>query len=396
VLVDLHAHYPMHVIAREQGDTHARIRRWHPKIERWIPGWFRSGLVRMLSRVFNYQGPGDTPSVRLELMQQGDVGVILSVLYCPLDEIDFERPYGAKPTPEYCDDLLKQLDAVELDIKEHQEKGWRARIAHSPAELDAALNNGELVLIHAVEGGFHLGADETAIRNNVKALAEKGIVYITVAHLFWRDIATNAPALPFMPDPLYKRVFPQPAKGLSELGKAAVRAMIEHGVLIDISHMSERGIEETFALVERCDPQGEVPVIAGHTAVRFGKSEYNLPPPIIKRLAERSGLIGLIACEHWMSDGSAKPKSAADSFELIYRHIDRIHQLTGSYEHIAFGTDLDGYIKPALPGLEHLGLMRGLQAALRHRYGPATAQLITSENALRVLRKAWGRPVPNP
>jgi microsomal dipeptidase-like Zn-dependent dipeptidase len=346
--------------------------------------------------VFNYQGPGDTPGVRLELMRQGDVGVILSVLYCPLDEIDFKQRYGAKPIPRYFDDLLQQLKEVEDDIKAHRREGKRAAIAHSPDELDAALKKGEQVLIHAVEGGFHLGADETAITNNVKKLAEEGIAYLTVAHLFWRDIATNAPALPFMPDPLYNRVFPQPAEGLSELGRAAVRAMIEHGVLIDISHMSERGIEETFALLDMCDPQREVPVIAAHTAVRFGKSEYNLTGPIIKRVAERNGLIGLIACEHWMSDGSGKPASAADSYELIYKHIDRIHQVTGGYDHVAFGTDIDGYIKPALPGLEHLGLMRGLQAALRHRYGAATAELITSENALRVLRSAWGRPVRCP
>ena len=50
--------------------------------------------------------------------------------------------------------------------------------------------------------------------------------------------------------------------------------------------------------------------------------------------------------------------------ELVYAHIDRIAQVTGSHDHAAIGSDLDGWIKPALPGLEHLGRMRYVQDAL--------------------------------
>jgi microsomal dipeptidase-like Zn-dependent dipeptidase len=54
----------------------------------------------------------------------------------------------------------------------------------------------------------------------------------------------------------------------------------------------------------------------------------------------------------------------------------------------------DGYIKPALPGLEHLGRMRDLQAALTDRYGAQDAEKIASANALRVLRRAGGAQAP--
>ena len=53
----------------------------------------------------------------------------------------------------------------------------------------------------------------------------------------------------------------------------------------------------------------------------------------------------------------------------LCRHIDRICELTGGFDNVAIGSDLDGYIKPALPGLEHMGQMARLQEALVDRYG---------------------------
>jgi microsomal dipeptidase-like Zn-dependent dipeptidase len=78
---------------------------------------------------------------------------------------------------------------------------------------------------------------------------------------------------------------------------------------------------------------------------------------------------------------------------LLCEHIDKICEVTGSRDHVAFGSDLDGYIKPALPGLEHHGRMHALQQALIERYGEAAAERFTSGNALRVIRCGWGRGI---
>jgi microsomal dipeptidase-like Zn-dependent dipeptidase len=75
--------------------------------------------------------------------------------------------------------------------------------------------------------------------------------------------------------------------------------------------------------------------------------------------------------------------------ELVYAHIDRIAQVTGSHDHAAIGSDLDGWIKPALPGLEHLGRMRYVQDALAAKYGSEVAEKISSANLLALLRRAW-------
>jgi microsomal dipeptidase-like Zn-dependent dipeptidase len=211
-----------------------------------------------------------------------------------------------------------------------------------------------------------------------------------VAHLFWRAVATNAPALPFLPDWLYHLAFPQPKEGLSSLGRAAVSAMAEHGILIDITHMSGRAIDDTFALLDDRDPAQRIPVIATHMACRFGGLEYSFTDETIRRVAARGGVLGCILCQHYITSGlRRRVRTYEDSVAALCRHIDRIRDVTAGFDHVAIGSDLDGYIKPALPGLEHMGRMRALQRSLSERYGPEAAEQICSSNALRVLRSAW-------
>lgn len=385
MLVDLHAHYPMHVLPRYRRGTHAQLKRWRR-------AWLRAQIVRLLSLVFNYQGPNDEPGVTLDLMARGNVGAIFSALYCPFDEIDLGKRYGARPQSGYFDDLLEQLEDVESDIASHRRAGARVTIARSPQDLKQALASNTSTLIHSVEGGFHLGATEGEVRANVETLARRGVVCITVAHLFWRQVATNAPALPFMPDRLYTLLFHQPRRGLAPLGRTLVSAMAAAGILIDVTHMNEPAMAETFGLLDELCGEDRVPVIATHAAYRFGGLAYNLTEDSVKRIARRGGVLGLIACEHYISDGAAKPQSFKQSFELLCRHIERIRDITQSDDHVAFGTDLDGYIKPALPGLEHLGRMHRLQEKLEARYGSAAARKFCSDNALRVIDAVWQRP----
>lgn len=133
-------------------------------------------------------------------------------------------------------------------------------------------------------------------------------------------------------------------------------------------------------------------MIATHMAFRFGGLEYCFDESTVVRVAQRGGLLGLICCEHFITSGvSGIDKSPDGSARALCHHIDKINELTGSYDNIAVGSDLDGYIKPALPGLEDMSRMAHLQQALGTRYGEHIAEQICSGNALRVLRSQWGR-----
>jgi microsomal dipeptidase-like Zn-dependent dipeptidase len=306
--------------------------------------------------------------------------------------MDLSKSYGAPPDGTYLASLLEQLELVEGSVA--SDPG--VAVARSGDELVAALAANRKVLIHCVEGGYHLGGTEEEIRNAVGQLAARGVAYITLAHLFWRDIATNAPALPFLPDPLYRLIFPQPRQGLSALGLIAAEAMLEHRILIDITHMSSRATTATLDLMDRRDPNREIPVLATHEACRFRRlrrREYNLSDQTIRRVAERRGLIGIILCPHYLlGGGPLRRRQTADikgSVDALCTHIDHMREVTGSLDHVGIGSDLDGWIKPALTGLGHLGKMAALQAELRQRYGQADGEKICSGNAVRVLTTSW-------
>ena len=388
MLIDMHGHFPMHLLEDDEQRSHAHLEAW------WRHRW-QGLVVELINHFANYQGPRDTPSVTEKLMRDGDVGVTLSVLYQAFDEMDLTQDYAAPPLPRYFADVVNQRGTVEDYATAHSAD---VVIAHSAQELDEHLSDGSgtPILVHAIEGGFHIGNDPEDVQGNVAELARLGVAYITVAHLFFRQVATNAPALPFLSDGVYNRVFHQDDdEGLTPLGRELVEAMVDEGILVDLTHMRAQSIRDVFSLLDARDPAHEVPVIATHMAYRFGGLEYSFDDDTVKRVAARGGLLGLILCQHYITSGLP---DIAETFEgsvkALCLHIDKIHELTGSYDHIGIGSDLDGYIKPALPGLEHQGRMAVLQQALRDRYGADVAQQIAGGNALRVLRSEWGRKRP--
>ena len=484
MIVDLHAHYPMHLMDEHMAARPGLVWKWfrsappsrrrvHVAKVRYRPQRRHRALLvallRLLNPIANYRSLTSGPGVTLEKMRKGGVGVVLSPLYEPLDELGAipwwilglcgsfllavgclalggilsfwghhvpdppdramlggasflfvvslvcflllatlvllmilhnwlalvvggrdELP-GSYPRKAYLVDVLIQQREVERDIRA---VGTWATGARDYAQLEAAIAKNQIALVHAVEGGFHLGRSEQAIERSVRKLARSGVAYVTLAHLVWRRIASNAPGVPFLPDWLYHVLAPQPERGLTPLGIAAVCSLVRHGVLIDITHMSEKAIWETFALLTKIEnaenEKGRVPVIATHIACRFDRHEYNLSKSTIREIANRQGVMGVIFCRHWTSTGLFQPTSQAESFQIIKQHVDRIHSLTGCYDHVALGSDIDGYVKPMLPGLEDMSMMPDLAYFLRREYGSAVAGKILSDNALDVLSRGWG------
>jgi microsomal dipeptidase-like Zn-dependent dipeptidase len=354
----------------------------------------RALLIGLAGLFFNYRSPWAGPRVRMKYLREGGVGVALSVVLSAIDEADIS--HGTRPRGDYLDAVTDQMALVARHVAErHCEQ---ATVARNPRELRDAVDGGRLGLVHCVEGGFHLGADPHAVRDAVTRLAGLGVAYITLAHLIWRGVATNAPGLaPYVSDDAYRVLFPQPAEGLSQLGEAAIEAMVEHHVLVDVTHMSDRAVAETFALLDSLDPARRVPVIATHSGYRFGTMEYLLDASTVTRIAERDGVIGLIFAETKLRDGLARRPLPhvrgrarfERSFDVFARHIDRIHDITGSHRHTAIGSDLDGFIKPTFPGFDDMRDMAVLERALHDRYGGDDATAICSDNALRVLASHW-------
>jgi len=396
VLADMHCHYPMHLVAQEAdrllpGTPNLTVAAMGRVSGR--PGWvdkLRALAVKVAAGVLNYGD--DRWRVSLDELARGDVRAVFSVLYEPFAEIDLDEPYGAAPEDAYFGDLLRRIDQVEADLHLLDPGRGRHEVVRSAPDLERATGEGKVAFMHCVEGGFHLGGEVDEVKENVATLAARGVVYVTLAHLFWRRVATNAPAIPFLGDRLYRAVFRQPRQGLSELGRAAVEAMYEQRILIDLSHMSERALEETFELLEALDRRSgaapeEHPVIASHAGYRFGSQEYMLSPRTIERIAARGGVVGLILARHQLNDGAGvrHPDDPAEAVRVLRRHVDAIREATPSRTnaHVAIGSDLDGFVKPTVAGVETAGDLGDLAAPLREAYGE-DAEPILSGNAMRM------------
>lgn len=372
---------------REPGTTVRRMgtSRGRPRLADKV----RAVVLRVATRVLSDKDLWSGYRVTVPYLREGGVGVVFSALYRPFEEMDLSKPYQAPPAPAYFAKLLEDLDAVEEEVATYGSS--EIRVVHNRSELEQCISDTAIAVVHAVEGGFHLGDSESEITQNVVTLAQRGVAYVTVAHLFFRQVATNANAIPFLPDAIYNAFFPQDRNvGLTDLGRAAIRAMVANRVLVDISHMRPNAVAQTFGLLNQLDPHGEVPVISSHAGYRFGKQQYMHDEQTVSEIKRRGGVIGLIMAQHQLNDGirTNPTTSLPESLEVIYKHIDEIATITESHDHVALGTDFDGFIKPTMGGLESAADLASLERELTSKYH-GDARAIASDNVLRVLRKVW-------
>jgi microsomal dipeptidase-like Zn-dependent dipeptidase len=377
MLADLHCHYPMHLLPQDT-HPHEHSASWFRRLRDKFEAWLLDEVADELSN----PDDGDW-RISLDGLAEGGARIVCSVLYSPADEFDLDSlDYDAPPEPGYFADLKHQVELVKHDLRKQDPEEKRHRIARRGKGLP---DDERVTFVHCVEGGFHFGPDPDAIDGQVKWLADQGVVYITVAHLFFRGVAASAPAIPKLSDEQYEKVFHQDAGvGLTEIGEALVRAMYEHDVLVDVSHMRQDAIDETFDLIEQLDAKKgkNPPVIATHVGARdvVPEQSYNASRPTIERIADRGGLVGMIMAQHQMGQTATEDETRA----VLKKHADAIAAAAGGHQCTAIGTDLDGFIKPTLAGIERAPDLAKLAEWIHELY-PDDGDAILHGNARRVL-----------
>jgi microsomal dipeptidase-like Zn-dependent dipeptidase len=384
MIADMHCHFPMHLVESEVEHPHARVLRWWDRLVEEVKG----DAFELVAEIANDEAFGSSWRVSLDDLRDGGAGLVCSVLYWPFCEFELTSVRGGPPDPDAFAKLRTQLENVERVLAQSDPDGNRHVIVRGEADLDG-LGDGRVRFVHCVEGGLHLGPDADAVAGQVVQLADRGVLYITLAHLFFRGVAANAPALPMFSDEQYNAIFDQPDQGLTDLGRAAIGAMCDHSVLVDLSHMRRDVVGEALDELDRMDPNRTLPVIASHVgAASAGPSDhaYNLTPETMRRVRDRDGVIGIIMAQHLLGDTS----TADASRELLARHITAVHDAVGSHRNTAIGTDLDGFISPTLVGIETAEDLARLEQWIRD-IEPDDAEGILHENATRVVRAALHR-----
>ena len=382
MIADLHCHYPMRLLEHvEPTSTYERV------LSTNRPQWLeraRAAVFRLAARNFNH--PGADWRVSFDGLEQARCRLVLSVLYDPVAEIDLDETAGPDPDRDYFPELVDQLAAVNADLAK-EERRARHVVVRSLADLDGA--GDRIAFVHCVEGGFHLGRAGSAISmdEKIRRLADEGVAYITLAHLFYRGIAANSNALPMVRDGIYNAIHCQGA-ALSGKGREIVTAMHRHHVLVDVSHMRADAFEATLKLLDELDPAGETPVIASHSGFRCGTQKYMLDERQVERIAARKGVIGLILARHQLQDGLCDGESLDHTVETASRHAAKVREITGSDQFVGIGSDLDGFIEPTMAGVERAVDLARFADRFRERYD-GDADAILFGNARRVIRRAF-------
>jgi len=281
----------------------------------------------------NYSLKVDVPK-----MKTGMLDAVFMVAYIP---------QGAR-TPQDSQQAFEKAVSIIKEIKQQIDNNSAVVAqANTVADLKKNKAEGKKSIFIGIENGYATGLDV----DNVKRFAEMGVKYITLSHNGNNDICDSNSG-------------PVEHNGLSEFGKEVVKAMNRYGIMVDISHTSEKTALDALAI-------SRYPVIASHSSVKvLCNHPRNLSDKLIKAIARKGGVVQICLYHGFIKkNGVATVKDAVD-------HIDYIVRLVG-IDYVGIGSDFDGG-----------GGIKGLQTAAE--YPQITMELIRRGYSDADITKIWG------
>jgi membrane dipeptidase len=249
-----------------------------------------------------------------------------------------------------------------------RESGGQLRFVRDAAELQTCLDRGVLAGVLHYEGAEAIDPDLYALEVLHRAgLRSLGLV--------WSRPNAFAHGVPFrFPHG------PDTGPGLTDAGRELVRACNRLRVMVDLSHLNERGFWDVARLTD-------APLVATHSnAHSLCPTTRNLTDRQLDAIRESDGMVGVnFAVAFLRPDG----RDDADTpLEVVARHVEYLVERVG-LERVGFGSDFDGARMPS-----ELDDAAGLPRLLRHLrgrgYDDDALRKLAHGNWLRVLRKTWG------
>src|SRR5579884_1599371 len=346
---------------------------------------------RFFSKNFDLGKRNPDGSIDIPRMREGGMNAIFFSIW-----ID-----GRTMGPVAVQKALDQIDAVRENVQRYSKDLVLARTAEDVRRAHA---QGKIAALMGVEGGHMIGNDLRIVR----IFTDLGVRYMTLAHFYndeWADSSTDKPA----------------HNGLTDFGKEVVREMNRQGILVDISHVSDKTFYDALEV-------SRAPLIASHSSCRaLCNHPRDMSDDMIKALAAKGGVIqinyeksfidqaykdasdkisgGVVAqmnqfekdCNHdeacvekkvteVQRQLTAEGKLPRVSWERIVDHIDHAVKLAGA-DHVGLGSDFDGATMPeGMEDCTHLPQIT--EALMRRGYSDADIQKILGGNVLRVMEQA--------
>ena len=288
------------------------------------------------------------------------------------------------------------IDSINVQLEINKDV---AEFAGTVLQLKNIIAKDKRAILFGMENGYPIGSDLSLVKN----FYDKGVRYVTLCHTKNNDICDSSDD-------------PNGAEhdGLSEFGTKVIREMNRLGMMIDVSHVSDKSFYDVIELTE-------APIIASHSCTRTLRDHpRNMTDDMIKTLAENGGVIQIAFYSDYVKKMNENPQrdSAHQALREKYNHfkdltneqhaaasnewieIDRIYQkdlatvsqlvdhidhvvnLVG-VNHVGLGSDFDGggeledcYDVTAIGNITHELVKRG--------YSDKAIEKIWGENLMRV------------
>ena len=289
-----------------------------------------------------------------------------------LEELVVERPGGWEipPIPPLEPDYARTFadEQIELLFAIEAASDGAVRVVRTAAGLAECVEGEAVGAILHLEGAEPLDPE----LRRLEPLHERGLRSVGPV---WSRPNAFAEGVPFrIPSS------PDTGPGLTAAGRELVRACNRLRILLDLSHLNERGFREVACLTD-------APLVVTHAGAHaVSPHSRNLVDGQLDLIRDSGGVVGVVFDVPMTSpDGGRDPATPLD---VLVRHVDHLAGRMG-IEHVALGSDFDGAMMPAELG-DAAGLPRLLDALRDSGYGEDDLAAIAHGNWLRVLRATWG------
>src|SRR5438445_7272021 len=343
---------------------------------------------RLLDGKFDLGTRSATGSIDIPRMREGNLSAIFFSIWIPSKITGFDAVNRA----------LIQIDTVREQVRKHPND---LALATTAVEIREAHKRGKIAALMGVEGGHMINSDLAVLRT----YAALGVRYMTLTHSGnneWADSSTD------------KAVH----NGLTDFGKDVVREMNRLGVMVDISHVSDKTFYDALEA-------SKAPLFASHSScLAICDAPRNMTDQMMKDLAAKGGVIqinyhaGFLSQEFRDAEkahpeinkaiGEEVQKLCGDNegcqliegdrltreyveqgklprvdWTKIVEHINHAVQVAG-VDHVGLGSDFDGANMPY--GMEDAArLPKITEALLKKGYSERDVRKILGENTLRVM-----------
>jgi membrane dipeptidase len=257
-------------------------------------------------------------------------------------------------------------------LRLEREGGGDFRIVRATSDIAAMRRKGGVAAVFHMEGADAIGRDLAELDLfHAAGLRSLGPVWSRPT-IFGHGVPFRFPSSP------------DTGPGLTETGKRLVRRCNELKIMIDLSHLNEKGFWDVTRI-------SDAPLVATHSNVHaICPSSRNLTARQLAAIRETGGVVGLnFAVAFLRPDGAQRSETQLD---ILVTHLRALVEALGE-DGVALGSDFDGAMMPRAIG-DAAGLPALVDAMLKAGFGRTLTRKICHANWENLLARTWGETGP--